>query len=64
MEKRGVWFEEGWRETSVYARKAIGAGAIVEGPTVVEEMSSTAIVQPGQRGRIDEAGNLIIEPSQ
>ena len=63
-ERRGVWFEEGWRETSVYARKAIGAGAIVEGPAVVEEMSSTAIVQPGQRGRIDEAGNLIIERSE
>ena len=61
VERRSVWFEEGWRETSVYARGTLGAHTIVEGPAIVEEMSSTALIQPGQRGRIDEAGNLIIE---
>ena len=64
VENRDVWFEGGWRATPVYARSAIGADATVEGPAVVEEMSSTAIVLPGQCGCIDEAGNLIIEPSE
>ena len=64
VEERSVCFEEGWRVTPVYLREAIGADAIVEGPAVIEEMSSTAIVWPGQRGRTDEASNLIIESSE
>ena len=64
MEHRRVWFEKGWCDTPVYARSAIGAGGTVAGPAVIEEMSSTAIVWPGQRGRTDEAGNLIVEPSE
>ena len=63
LEERDVWFEGGWHGTPVYARHTIGAGACVEGPAIVEEMSSTAIVLPGQRGRCDTMGNLIVEPS-
>ena len=63
LEKRDVWFEGGWHETPVYARHTVGAGARVEGPAIVEEMSSTAIVLPGQSGRCDTMGNLIVEPA-
>ena len=64
MEYRRVWFQKDWCETPVYARSAVCADATVEGPAVIEEMSSTAIVWPWQRVRTDEAGNLIIEPSE
>ena len=63
VEDRDAWFAGGWHRTPVYARRSVAAGAIVEGPAIVEEMSSTAIVLPGQRGRADTMGNLIVEPA-
>ncbi len=60
-EDRQVWFEGGWRTAPVYARSTLGAGTVVEGPAIIEEMSSTAVVLPGQCSRTDDAGNLIIE---
>ena len=45
----------------IYDRYALGAGAAVSGPAVVEEFDSTTVVHPGFRLRVDEAGNLVIE---
>jgi N-methylhydantoinase A len=50
----------GWLDTPVYARENLPVGARVPGPAVIEEMSSTSIVFPGQWATLDAEGNVII----
>ena len=47
---------------STRARR-LGAGRAIEGPAVIEEMSSTTLLAPGQRARVDALGNLVIDAS-
>lgn len=60
--ERRVYFGKnlGWIDTNVYARGRLALGAELEGPVIIEEMSSTTIVHPGQKVRVDTEGNLII----
>jgi N-methylhydantoinase A len=59
---RDVDFDElGRREARIYERAQLGAGAGLEGPAVIEEPAASTVVFPGQRLRVDEYGNLIIE---
>ncbi|APZ50580.1 hydantoinase/oxoprolinase family protein [Salipiger abyssi] len=58
---RQVYFDGGWYETSLYERARLPVGPYVEGPAIVQEMSSTTIVEPGQRLRVDASGTMIIE---
>ncbi|WP_144641189.1 hydantoinase/oxoprolinase family protein [Bordetella genomosp. 13] len=58
---RAVYFAaHGWVDTPVYRRAALPVGTPIEGPAVVEEMSSTTVVLPGQRAHADDYGNLLI----
>ncbi len=58
--RRRVYFDASWVEIPVYQRAGIAAGAQIDGPAVIEEMSATTLVHPGQRATADPAGNLII----
>ena len=51
----------GWRETPVYARSRLAAGTAISGPLLIEEMSSTTLLAPGQGAKIDRIGNIVIE---
>ena len=53
----------GWVDTPVYARSLLPAGTLLTGPAVVEEMSSTTLLAPGQQGFIDKIGNIVIDLS-
>jgi N-methylhydantoinase A len=53
----------GWRQTLVYDRDRLPAGSVIDGPAIIEEMSSTTVVFPGQVVRVDPFGNLIITVS-
>ncbi|HEX9584597.1 MAG TPA: hydantoinase/oxoprolinase family protein, partial [Gammaproteobacteria bacterium] len=44
---RPVWFDGGYRDTAVYPRAALGAGTLLSGPVLVEEMGSVTVVPPG-----------------
>jgi N-methylhydantoinase A len=57
---RPVRFRDGWLDTPVYERSRLGAGARLDGPAVVEEPTSTTLVHPGQRLRVDRFGNLVL----
>ena len=58
---RAVHFDQwGVLETPIYERSVLGAGTVLEGPTIVEEPASTTVVFPGQTLRVDEWGNLLI----
>jgi N-methylhydantoinase A len=60
--RRPVYFgkEAGWVETSIYHRSQLPIGRTFAGPAIIEEMSSTLIVQPGQTVTVDPVGNLIV----
>jgi N-methylhydantoinase A len=61
--RRDVYFAEagGYGDCPIYDRYALGAGAHLAGPAVVEEFDSTTVVHPGYGLRVDDHGNLIIE---
>jgi len=58
---RLAYFGEDYIETPVYDRQDLGIGAIIDGPALIEERESTAIIGPGDRVQVDEHGNLIAE---
>jgi N-methylhydantoinase A len=62
-ERRLVYFAEAgdYVDCPIYDRYALGAGAALAGPAVLEEFDSTTVVHPGFAVSVDEIGNLIIE---
>jgi N-methylhydantoinase A len=62
-ESRRVYLPEaaGFVECPVYDRYRLGVGAEVAGPAIVEERETTAVLLPGDRGRVDEHGHLLID---
>jgi N-methylhydantoinase A len=63
--RRPVYFDAatGWAETPVYDRARLSSGSRLTGPAVIEEMSATTLLHPGQHAEVDAAGNLIIAVS-
>jgi len=61
--KRRIWNGATGRfvETPVYDRNALAIGAVVAGPAVVEEGSSTLIVPPKARAHVDRSGNILVD---
>jgi len=55
-----VHFAEGTEETPVYDRSALGAGVEINGPAILVQLDSTTLILPGQFGRVDDFGNLIV----
>jgi N-methylhydantoinase A len=52
---------EGWRVAAVYEREKLPIGVRFAGPAVINEMSATTIVFPGQSATVDPYGNIIVE---
>lgn len=61
MGKRQVYFDGGWFDTTLYDRAKLPVDQVINGPAIVQEMSSTTIVEPGQTVRVDATGTMIIE---
>ncbi|WEX08275.1 hydantoinase/oxoprolinase family protein [Chelativorans sp. AA-79] len=61
--RRSVYFEGGWREAAIYDRARLPVDQAIPGPAIIQEMSSTTIVEPGQTVRVDDTGTMIIEVS-
>jgi N-methylhydantoinase A len=58
---RKVWFDGGFRETSIWSRLALPAGATIQGPAILEQGDATTVIEPGHVGRVDTLGNVIVE---
>ncbi|PSK98623.1 N-methylhydantoinase A [Haloactinopolyspora alba] len=56
---RPVHFD-GWQDTPVFDRAALGEGDAVVGPAVIEEYGSTVPVHPGFRADVDRLGSLVL----
>jgi N-methylhydantoinase A len=63
LEPRDVDFDQhgGVLRAEVVERSQLGAGDRLDGPCVVEEAATTTLVLPGQRVRVDDLGNLVLE---
>jgi len=60
---RQVWLDGGWRDTTIWSRLDLPAGATIEGPAILEQADATTVIEPGLAGRIDAMGNLVVEPA-
>ncbi len=48
------------QRTPVYDGARLGAGATVEGPAIIEEVTTTIVVEPGWSARLDSSGSYVI----
>jgi N-methylhydantoinase A len=55
-----VVFDGAWVDTPVYDRAALHAGQRFDGPAIVVQQDSTAVVEPGFGAVVDAYGNLIL----
>ena len=58
---RSVYFDGQWFESKIYDRERLRPGNRIEGPSVIEEMGSTTLIHPGDTGRVDGYGNIVIQ---
>ena len=58
---REVYFDGHARTLPVFARTQIPVGATIEGPAVIEEHSSCAVLKASHVARVDPDLNLVIE---
>ena len=57
------YYEGGSHDVAIYDRDLLHTGLVVPGPAIVGEMDSTTVILPGYEARVDEIGNLLINPS-
>jgi N-methylhydantoinase A len=50
-----------WAECPVWQREALLAGNSIAGPAIIEEVSATTVLYPGDVARVDREGSLIVE---
>ena len=60
---RKVWFDGGFHDTRIWSRLALPAGAVIEGPAILEQPDATSVIEPGHIGRVDALGNVVVEPA-
>jgi N-methylhydantoinase A len=58
------YYEGQWHDAVIYDRAKMHAGLAVPGPSIVSEMDSTTVILPGYEARVDEIGNLLINPAE
>jgi N-methylhydantoinase A len=62
FETRAAYFgTAGTADVKVFRRSALTPGATIDGPAIIEEKTSTIVIYPGQRARIDGYLNIEIE---
>lgn len=60
--KRKVYLGDGrYQKFNIYKRNKLLANNIIAGPAVIEEPTSTTVIEPEQTCSVDEYGNLIIK---
>jgi N-methylhydantoinase A len=62
IERRPAYFGgAGPTETPVFRRAELAPGTQIEGPAIIEEPTSTVVIYPGQRARVDEYLSLEVD---
>ena len=60
IDERAVLFDAASTATAVYARDRLPAGAVLDGPALIEEAGTTTLVPPGFRASVDLHANLLL----
>jgi len=62
-ERRPAYFGEagGWVDTPIYDGSRLQAGNRIEGPAIIEEVTTTIVVCPNDLAEVDRLGNVVIE---
>jgi N-methylhydantoinase A len=60
IEYRSVRFASAGARTPIFRRNTLGAGAVVDGPAIVEEAATTTVILPGDRLEVHASGSLLI----
>ncbi len=60
---RKAYFPEagGLVDTPIYDRDVLGSGAVLESPSIVQQLDTTTVIYPGSSASIDVHGNLVIK---
>ncbi|HUZ29941.1 MAG TPA: hydantoinase/oxoprolinase family protein [Solirubrobacteraceae bacterium] len=58
---RRAWFGGDWRDTQVFELARLGPGNELAGPVIVEDPTTTLVVPPGRRIRLDEYRTIWME---
>jgi N-methylhydantoinase A len=63
---RRTYFEsiQGFVDCPIFRRTELGAGSLIVGPAIIEQMDTTTIIPPDFQARVDEWGNLILRRTQ
>jgi len=57
---RRIWLDGRPTEARVFDRAALGRGARLEGPAIVEQPDTTVLVPGAHLGEVDRFGNLLL----
>jgi N-methylhydantoinase A len=55
-----IHFAEGAVETPVYNRAQLGAGAVLQGPAIITQLDSTALILPNQVAEVHPTSALVV----
>ena len=58
---RRIYVDAAWYEARVFARRELPVGAVIEGPSILEQQDATVFIEPDLQGTVDTFGNIIIE---
>ena len=47
--------------TPVYDGSMLGAGAVINGPAIIEEVTTTIVIEPGWTAKLDASGSYVIK---
>ncbi|MEZ5101014.1 MAG: hydantoinase B/oxoprolinase family protein [Thermoleophilia bacterium] len=50
-----------WLDAAFHDRSALGAGDVIAGPAIVEQVDTTTVIPPGFVAEVDRHGNLVID---
>nr|MCS5617075.1 hydantoinase/oxoprolinase family protein [Pirellulales bacterium] len=59
--QRRAHFGDLFVDTAVYDRAGLAAGAVLEGPAILEGRGETIVVPPGWSARVDPTGSIVLE---
>ncbi|MGR8918950.1 MAG: hydantoinase/oxoprolinase family protein [Gammaproteobacteria bacterium] len=62
--RRPAYFADGLVETPIYLGEALTAGAVIDGPAIIEEPTSTLVVHPGARAEVSSGGRYLLTPPE
>lgn len=62
--RRQAYFAKGAVDTPIFLGAQLDVGAVIEGPAIIEEPTSTLVVYPGSVARVSAGGRYILTPPE